>query len=721
MPLFNVSPADPYTPPDGDWNVTGNVTATGVVKTGSGTAELPAHSFSAYASTGMYAEAGPLLSWSVGGAKKMELSGTAATLQMGANAAAPVAQTFKAHSGSGTDIAGASLTVAGGAGTGTGAGGAVYIATATPAAGPGADVNALVTRSTWAGSTGYQTHDYANVLTTQASEWVLRNPTDALVGTPVQRSPMLVLSGTAHDTGTLLPVTTQWGLQVRPASANPVFDSSLVFTRKVGAAAWVDAITFNAGTSSGSASIVVRDSSANTTTLSTSSISFTGAADFAINAIGAGFVRMFGNVAAGGAGTDFQVYAKTVRSAGYLTKVSVYNGASYDDKATIAWNGAIVSTVNESATTVPIGANIVAGYTWQNTTAAADAAQQWSPATVWSGQGWTGAANQSVRFAAYVTPVQSGTLALSTWNLASSVNGAAWSTPLLSIYTGNNGVVITGPLNVSYGGICGIQGTQIGNAAVNTAAFALYGGVGASSGIKAYGSTHATLADVVDISTASTVRTRWSATGNMTHTYNAMGAAVPGSGAVQGFELTNTTDAIDGTVQMSPMLVWTGQCFETTGNTTQPVKMAQCFLPTQWTSSGGTFYWKKSINGAAWADVMSLTTSGYLNLPASGYLLVGSGIVTGGGHYSLADTGYTFLMGGVTNTSGLVYTYGATHATKAKMIELVSDSIVRLKVGADAEAAGETALYCRVNNVEKRIHAKALAAITTELVLCTDA
>jgi hypothetical protein len=50
---------------------------------------------------------------------------SSATLQFGADAATATAQTIKAHDGSGTDKAGASLSINGGQSTGTGVGGAI--------------------------------------------------------------------------------------------------------------------------------------------------------------------------------------------------------------------------------------------------------------------------------------------------------------------------------------------------------------------------------------------------------------------------------------------------------------------------------------------------------------------------------------------------------------------------------------------------------------------
>ncbi len=69
----------------------------------------------------------------------------AAILQQGQDSATPIVQTFKGPDGSGTDIAGADLSLAGGQGTGTGAGGSLVIKTA-PAGSTGASLNALSNR-----------------------------------------------------------------------------------------------------------------------------------------------------------------------------------------------------------------------------------------------------------------------------------------------------------------------------------------------------------------------------------------------------------------------------------------------------------------------------------------------------------------------------------------------------------------------------------------------
>lgn len=71
----------------------------------------------------------------------------AATLQLGANAATATAQSISAHSGVGTDRAGADLQILGGQSTGTGTPGNVIIRTAT-ASTTGSSLNAYTTRMT---------------------------------------------------------------------------------------------------------------------------------------------------------------------------------------------------------------------------------------------------------------------------------------------------------------------------------------------------------------------------------------------------------------------------------------------------------------------------------------------------------------------------------------------------------------------------------------------
>jgi hypothetical protein len=73
---------------------------------------------------------------------------SAAVIQMGADAATATAQKFKAHDGSGTDKAGADMTIAAGIGTGTASGGSLYLQTGGVGGASGSSQNTLTNRVT---------------------------------------------------------------------------------------------------------------------------------------------------------------------------------------------------------------------------------------------------------------------------------------------------------------------------------------------------------------------------------------------------------------------------------------------------------------------------------------------------------------------------------------------------------------------------------------------
>ena len=128
-------------------------TITGVINAPNGSAGAPSYSFSTATNVGIYYEAGPLLSFSVGGSRKLYLSTTILTVPTGMDlagggpylnwqagdaqsvvthglpAATATAQTIKAANSTGATIAGPSLTLKGGAGTsGIANGGALILA-----------------------------------------------------------------------------------------------------------------------------------------------------------------------------------------------------------------------------------------------------------------------------------------------------------------------------------------------------------------------------------------------------------------------------------------------------------------------------------------------------------------------------------------------------------------------------------------------------------------
>lgn len=106
----------------------------------------------------------------------------AASIQMGVDVnGAAVNQTFKAHDGiTGTDVAGASLTIAGGRGTGAGTGASVILSTATTLA-TGITAQTLVARLTL--SRGAVTTDAATLTFADALDFVFNTTTGTKIGT----------------------------------------------------------------------------------------------------------------------------------------------------------------------------------------------------------------------------------------------------------------------------------------------------------------------------------------------------------------------------------------------------------------------------------------------------------------------------------------------------------------------------------------------------------
>ncbi len=82
-----------------------------------------------------------------------------------------------------------------------------------------------------------QTVSLNGLTTTNSAGLTLQNTTAATSGVPVQHSPMLVQSGTGHDTDGNVSVTAKYGWQVRPLNGNTV-EAEYHLLRDVGAGSW---------------------------------------------------------------------------------------------------------------------------------------------------------------------------------------------------------------------------------------------------------------------------------------------------------------------------------------------------------------------------------------------------------------------------------------------------------------------------------------------------
>jgi len=118
-----------------------------------------------------------------------------------------------------------------------------------------------------------------------------------------------------------------------------------------------------------------------------------------------------------------------------------------------AFGGVAGLTANTSTGAVTqlqtsLGSTSAAGLTLTNTTAAAAGAQQVSPATVWTGQGWktnATAASYAVEFRVYTLPVQGSSAPTGTWTLQSQIAGGGWTTQFSVSSSGT--ATVTGTLN----------------------------------------------------------------------------------------------------------------------------------------------------------------------------------------------------------------------------------------------------------------------------------
>lgn len=135
-----------------------------------------------------------------------------------------------------------------------------------------------------------------------------------------------------------------------------------------------------------------------------------------------------------------------------------------------AFGGVAGLTVNTSTGAITqlqtsLGSTPAAGITLTNTTAAAAGAQQVSPATVWTGQGWkttATAASQQVDFRAYTLPVQGTSAPTATWKLQSQIASGGWADRLTVDSQGT--VTVGGPLNAGTGtfsGNCNVAGNVV--------------------------------------------------------------------------------------------------------------------------------------------------------------------------------------------------------------------------------------------------------------------
>ena len=126
-------------------------------------------------------------------------------------------------------------------------------------------------------------------------------------------------------------------------------------------------------------------------------------------------------------------------SAGTVNDLAIYTGSTTVGSLATANNGILVTngsgvpSISNTLELDALGATTQNYLLFNNATAAAVGAQQYSPAESFCGQGWkttSTAASQSVCFRDYVIPVQGSTAPTGIWSLEAAVNGGSFASVL---------------------------------------------------------------------------------------------------------------------------------------------------------------------------------------------------------------------------------------------------------------------------------------------------
>lgn len=251
---------------------TGASTFTGVLLAPNGTTSAPAFAFSGETNTGFYWPATGQIGFLQTGTERarfysggLHLSSgnwvtwgssfsvndlilqrdAAAVLQMGSDAASPVAQTFKgpdARAGTDTNTVGGNLTIAAGRNTGSAAGGSLIFQTA-PAGSSGTAAGTLTTRLTL-DSTGLLTSALNAIGSTVTDSLQLSNTTAATSGAQ-QYSPALRFTGQGWSSTSSASQATDWRVYSVPVSGSTNPSSTLRFEYSVNGGAFTNVMTLN--------------------------------------------------------------------------------------------------------------------------------------------------------------------------------------------------------------------------------------------------------------------------------------------------------------------------------------------------------------------------------------------------------------------------------------------------------------------------------------------
>lgn len=357
--------------------------------------------------------------------------------------------------------------------------------------------------------------------------------------------------------------------------------------------------------------------------------------------------------------------------AGGASSLYMYVGAGNRTRLTSTYYGIGVNTIVGDINTTPtskleVQTNTLgttqttsSGLALTNTTAAALAAQQISPALRWSGKGWgtTASTSQAADFRAYVLPVQgaaqpSGELLFesafgsSSYQRAFSVGDPTAAAGGISASVYGNGT--QGQMRIYAGqassfnqlGISVTVGTSTLDGASNAVALS----TNSTQRLTVFPTT-----GFVGIGTAA-----FTPTSKVEVRTNALGVTQTTD---SGLALTNTTAAALAAQQISPALRFSGNGWKTAATAaSQAVDFRNYLTPAQGVNNPtGILKWDYSVNGGAYADVFTIT-------PSSGRVTVLNGIyamsLVGGATGSIATEGSQNINISPNNTAVLTAALG---------------------------------------------------------------
>lgn len=207
---------------------------------------------------------------------------------------------------------------------------------------------------------------------------------------------------------------------------------------------------------------------------------------------------------------------------------------------------------------------------------------------------------------------------------ASPLASSGGATPQISVANQNANIVLAGPAaapaaaptfrSLVSDDIPALAESKITNLTTDLAAKAATATtVTGASGVSGGGDLSANRTLTLDVTYAPT----WTAA--HIHLNTSVGTAQTPMVTVQ-----NTTAATNGAQKFSPVLEFEGRGWETTGGTSQTAKMGLQLRPVQGAALTSDMVWWSSINGAAYSEILRLSSAGFFYHPSEVYFQGGA-------------------------------------------------------------------------------------------------